>query len=99
MIYYKNLIVSGSGFSAHGIGGVPPTENSEGGCSYIDDPDFPALEPLTWAGILAKKLQVTSLVNLSTDSGGNLLTSNVMTFGKRNTIVTIPHLFTTRMNL
>jgi hypothetical protein len=71
----QHLIVGGCSFSADGIGGCPPDHKSNGGCSYIQDPDYVASEPNNWVGFLARKLSVQSLVNLAASSHGNILTS------------------------
>jgi hypothetical protein len=82
---YKNLITGGCSFTSNGIGGAPPTNTSQGGCSYIDDIDgivggggkkYLASTPGTWAGFLAQKLNVISLINVACQSHGNILTAN-----------------------
>jgi hypothetical protein len=74
---YKNLIAGGCSFTSNGIGGVPPTSISEGGCSFIDGgSDYPVWTPGSWAGFLAQKLNVTSLVNVACGGHGNILTAN-----------------------
>lgn len=77
MKQYKNLIAAGCSFSANGIGGVPPTKQSAGGCSFIDagDNNTP-LTPWSWVGFLAQQLNVTSLVNVACGGHGNILTAN-----------------------
>ena len=72
----KNLLTSGCSFSEDGIGGMPPTTDSPGGCSFIYDPDFDLMEPRSWPGRLARKLQVTSLVNVASGGHGNILISH-----------------------
>jgi hypothetical protein len=73
---YKNLIVSGCSFTSDGIGGSPPTDISQGGCSYINTGDHPIAEPNTWPGFLARKLNVTSLINTACSGHGNILVAN-----------------------
>jgi len=74
---YKNLLVSGCSFSQdfwlNGIGGEPPDKISPGDCVYITDPKFSVELPRSWPGFLARKLQVTSLVNVAASSHGNML--------------------------
>ena len=70
---YRHLITAGCSFTADGIGGVPPTKsNLRGGNSYVGDN---ASNPKTWAGFLAKDLQVDSMVNLSFCGGGIMPTA------------------------
>jgi hypothetical protein len=73
---YKNLLVGGCSFSSNGIGGSPPTINSAGGCSYIEDIDYETAHPGSWPGFLAQHLGVTSLVNTATSGHGNNLIAN-----------------------
>jgi hypothetical protein len=80
MKQYKNLIASGCSFTSNGMGGAPPTDRSQGGCSYIDDPQeivgeksYLALTPGSWSGFLAQKLNVTSMINTASGSHGNIL--------------------------
>lgn len=81
MKQYKNLIASGCSFTSNGMGGVPPTDTSQGGCSYIDDlaqaivgeKSYLASTPDSWAGFLAQKLNVTSMINTASGSHGNML--------------------------
>lgn len=70
---YKHLIVSGCSFSAGGVGGFPLE-----GCSYIIDPDYDVVEPNCYAGFLARKLNITSLVNTASGSHGNILVSETV---------------------
>lgn len=58
------------------MGGVPPTNNSQGGCSYIDAGDNLQAEPNTWPGFLARKINVTSLINTACGAHGNILVTN-----------------------
>lgn len=76
MTRYKNLLVGGCSFSQDGIGGSPPTETQPGGCSFIEDIEYEVASPNSWAGFLAQKLGVTSLVNTAASSHGNILTAN-----------------------
>ena len=71
----KHLLVSGDSFSYSGVGGCPPTETSCGGCSYIPDPDYTAIDPTAWPGFLSLKMSVQSLVNVAAGSHGNILVS------------------------
>ena len=73
---YKNLLVSGCSFSSDGVGGTPPAGISDGGCSFIKDTDYASAEPGSWAGFLAQKLKVSSLVNTAASSHGNNLIAN-----------------------
>jgi hypothetical protein len=73
---FKNLLVSGCSFTQDGIGGCPPTVDSAGGCSFIDTGDGNPAQPRSWAGHLAKRLNVNSLVNTAASSHGNILVAN-----------------------
>jgi hypothetical protein len=73
---FKNLLVSGCSFTQDGIGGCPPTVDSAGGCSFIDNGSGSATQPRSWAGFLARKLKVTSLVNTAASGHGNILVAN-----------------------
>lgn len=75
---YKNLLTSGCSFSAHTIGGVPPTKQSAGGCSYMPDPDYTIAEPESWPGFLARHMNITSLINVASPSHGNILVANTL---------------------
>jgi len=80
MKQYKNLLVSGCSFSQdfwfNGIGGEPPSETSPGDCVYITDPKFSVEMPRSWSGFLAKKLEVTSFVNVAASAHGNILVAH-----------------------
>lgn len=71
----KNLIVSGDSFSYSGVGGMPPTQSSSGGNSYLYDEKYQTMEPFNWPGFMAKQLSVASLVNTATAAHGNILIS------------------------
>jgi len=73
---FKNLLVSGCSFTQDGISGCPPTVNSAGGCSFIDNDSGVGTQPRSWAGFLAKKLNVNSLVNTAAGGHGNILVAN-----------------------
>jgi hypothetical protein len=75
---YKNLLVGGCSFSSNGLGGCPPTAESLGGCSYVEDVDQVLSHPGSWAGFLAQRLGIVSLVNVASSSHGNCLTANVI---------------------
>jgi hypothetical protein len=75
---FKNLLVGGCSFTQDGICGSPPTITSAGGCSFIEDDAYVAAQPNSWAGFLAKKLQVTSMVNTATSNHGNILIANTI---------------------
>ena len=73
----RHLITAGCSFSSNGTGGIPPSpEHPAGGCSFIADIDVPNIKPLAWPGMLAQRLNVSSLVNLSAGSHGNILIAN-----------------------
>ncbi len=56
------------------MGGVPPTGASQGGCSYIDNGEgYAASTPGSWAGFLAQKLNVISMINTASGGHGNIL--------------------------
>ena len=90
----KNLIIGGCSFSSSGIGGVPPTDDSRGGCSFIDDVDYTTEVPISWSGFLSKRLQVTSLINVAVGGYGNFSTTysimeilNRFNYDSNNTLV------------
>lgn len=72
----KNLVVSGNSFTQDGIGGVPPTSESPGGCSFVDSGETPPSDPQSWASLLAQKLKVQSFINLAACSHGNVMIAN-----------------------
>lgn len=73
----RHLVAAGCSFSSNGPGGCPPTrDNPAGGCSYIPDPDYTVVEPMSWVGFLAQLLNVSSLVNVASASHGNILVAN-----------------------
>lgn len=76
MVKIKHLIAGGCSFTQDGIGGVPPTSTSSGGCSFIHGDN----EPRSWASHLAKHLNVDSMVNVAADSHGNILTFETVKF-------------------
>lgn len=67
----RHIVANGCSETAHGVGGCPPTADSHGGCSYIDCGDGTRQEPGSWAGFVARDLNVQSLVNLAAESHGN----------------------------
>lgn len=73
---FKNLLISGSSFSANAISGAPPTDSHDGGCSFIDNGRGSHNEPESWAGMLSQQLEVTSLVNVAAAGHGNFYISN-----------------------
>lgn len=75
---YKHILASGCSFSYDGICGTPPTDNTNGGCSFIEDPDFPVAIPRTWPGILAQRMRIISLVNTASSNHGNILVANTI---------------------
>lgn len=75
---YKNLLVSGNSFTQDGIGGLPPGNNTEGGCSYIDQGQGHVSTPYSWAGYVAQLLGVKSCVNLAASSHSNILVANTI---------------------
>jgi hypothetical protein len=82
---FKHIIASGCSFTSNGAGGLPPSqEHPEGACSYITDIDYQAIDPESWAGILAQNLNVKSFVNVAASSHGNfLIANNVLTLINR----------------
>jgi hypothetical protein len=73
----RHLITAGCSFTSDGIGGAPPSVVSPmGGCSFIQHPDLDAVEPMTWAGMLAQRLNVSSLVNMAAVGHGNIAIAN-----------------------
>ena len=58
----RHLVVSGNSFTQDGIGGVPPTVNGEGGCSF--GPEGNRTVPGSWAGYVAQKLQKVNGINI-----------------------------------
>lgn len=73
---YKNLLVSGNSFTQDGIGGLPPTKNSDGGNSFLDQGQGHVSTPGSWASIVAQSLKVQSFVNLAASSHSNILVAN-----------------------
>lgn len=70
----QNLLVSGTSLTQDGLGGCPPTDHTLGGCSYIDQgQEVQVAIPKTWAGLVAKNLNVQSFVNMAAGSHGNFL--------------------------
>jgi hypothetical protein len=69
----ENLLIGGNSFTQDGVGGCPPTSNSMGGCSFIDQGQGSVSQPASWAGMLAQRLHVQSLVNMAAASHGNIL--------------------------
>jgi|694.fasta_scaffold00286_72 hypothetical protein len=76
MKVYKHLLVSGCSFTSDGIGGSPPSLSSDGGCSFAYDTEFIPKHSKSWAGFLAQKLNVKSLVNTAAAGHGNILIAN-----------------------
>jgi len=74
----KNILVSGNSFTQDGIGGVPPGHGSEGGCSYINQGQGNISEPNNWVGMLSRKLDIQSLVNMAASSHGNILVADTI---------------------
>jgi hypothetical protein len=73
----RHIIASGCSFTADGIGGLPPSlTHPTGGCSFVDTNRDNVDSPNTWIGHVAKQLKVSSLVNLSAGSHGNMLIAN-----------------------
>lgn len=74
---FKNIVASGCSFTSDGIGGLPPSAlHPEGACSFVNDPDYDAAEPASWPGILAKRINIKSFVNVAAASHGNFLIAN-----------------------
>lgn len=74
---FRNIIASGCSFSSNGLGGLPPTlQHPDGACSFIPDPDYQSIEPVSWTSILAKKINIKSFVNVAAASHGNVLVAN-----------------------
>jgi hypothetical protein len=76
---FKNLVASGCSFTQDGIGGIPPTLHSNGGCSFKKNDDFhePA-ECKSWASFLSTYLDVESFVNFAASGHGITLTSKTI---------------------
>ena len=80
----EHLIISGDSFTSDGIGGTPPSDIIVGGCSYFDYPlggcavESTTNTPNTWAGHLALRYKVTSLVNLAAAGHGDVLVANTI---------------------
>jgi hypothetical protein len=70
----KHILASGCSLSQNGIGGVPPTKLSSGGCSFNNGAD--SSDPASWVGFVAKSLNVSSLVNTAASGHGNILIAN-----------------------
>jgi hypothetical protein len=78
MTRFKNLLISGCSFTSNGLGGLPPTKQSAGGCSYIEDPSYTVAPPGSWPGFLAQQMKITSLCNTAASSHGNILVANAI---------------------
>ena len=72
---FKNIIAAGCSFTADGIGGVPPSDNNQGGNSFIDYAEHTASEPMSWASFVAADLQPVSFVNVSGHGHGNIMST------------------------
>lgn len=79
-MHIKHLLVGGNSFTQDGIGGVPPTERSDGGCSYLDQGGYIPSRPNSWASWVAKNLNVTSFVNTAAASHGNFLICDALIY-------------------
>jgi hypothetical protein len=74
---FKHIIASGCSFTSNGTGGLPPSqEHPNGACSFTSDPDYQAIDPESWAGMIAQNLNVKSFVNVAASSHGNFLIAN-----------------------
>ena len=78
MKVYKNIIAGGCSFTADGIGGSPPTDASEGNCSFLSYPGIDTATPFGWASHVAAALQPKSFVNLAGHGHGNIMTAQVI---------------------
>lgn len=69
----QNLLIGGNSFTQDAIGGCPPTLESQGGCSFVDQGQSHVAHPHSWASILAQELAVQSFVNTAAAGHGNIL--------------------------
>jgi hypothetical protein len=72
----KHILAGGCSQTQDGIGGVPPGNLSNGGCSFVSDNEAVCNDPQSWVGFVAQKLKVNSLVNTAASSHGNQLIAN-----------------------
>jgi hypothetical protein len=75
MKYYKNIIAGGCSFTACDLGGLPPTDISEGVNYYSIGTDK---IPWSWTSIVARELNPQSYVNLASGGAGNLQITNTI---------------------
>jgi hypothetical protein len=72
----KHILSGGCSQTQDGIGGVPPTHFSNGGCSFKWDNELKCSDPKSWVSFVAQDLNVDSLINTASSSHGNQLISN-----------------------
>lgn len=70
----KNLLASGCSFTQDGIGGVPPTKESNGGSSFKKYEDIQPAPCLSWSSFLSTFLEVESFMNFASSAHGIVLT-------------------------
>jgi len=75
---FQNLLASGCSFTQDAIGGIPPTSKTPGGCSFIDDPEYPAAPCRSWASFLSRWLNVTSFANFAGGGHGIVYTKKTI---------------------
>lgn len=71
----NNIIAAGCSFTQDGLGGMPPTQDSAGGNSFLPDPSYTVRVPRSWASVMAQDLGARSFVNVAAASHGNMVTS------------------------
>ena len=79
----EHWIFGGCSFTASGIGGMPPSNNTSGASSFIDYPldNIEKSNTRTWAEIVAEQADIcSSTVNVASPSHGNILTSRAILY-------------------
>lgn len=79
----KHWIFGGCSFTYGGIGGVPPSDNTNGGSSLIDYPldNIQRSNLKVWAEMVAEEVGIfSSTVNVASASHGNILTSRAILY-------------------
>ena len=72
MRYFKNIIAGGCSFTAHTLGGRPPTQFYVGENDYSNN----SLNPNSWASFVAADLKPQSFINLASGGSGNIVIAN-----------------------
>ena len=79
----KHWIFGGCSFTYSGLGGVPPSDNTDGGSAFIDYPldNIKRSNSRVWAEMAADEVGIlSSTVNVASASHGNILTSRAILY-------------------